>query len=37
MEEMHYIALREVFSQGKVYGPLVKTGLILGAVMNIEP
>lgn len=37
MEEVHYKALRERFSQGKVYGLVVKTGLILGAVMNFEP
>lgn len=34
---MHYIALREGFSQGKMYGLVVKIGLILGAVMNFEP
>lgn len=33
---MYYIALREGFSQGKVYGLVVKTGVILGVVMNFE-
>lgn len=37
MEEMHYIALRKGFSQGKMYGLVVKTGLILGAVMDFVP